>query len=147
MTVLHSTIMPIVTRALGYFPGRTFGLSDDLPRRVALQMSRRNVPSPSAPATSRDTSLWDVTRLRRMTSNAKTARGPALIISVFDDPWTSEEAVRRFLFTAPRVLSPVRRMITPPEVGERKMGHWGFFRRINAPSLWPIVTDFLSCNP
>ena len=81
-----------------------------------------------------------------MLANAKTASGPALIISVFDDPWTSEEAVRRFLFAAPK-LSPIRRMITPSEVGERVVGHWGFFRRVNAPLLWPMVTEFLLCNP
>ena len=143
MTVLHSTIMPITTRVLGYFPGQAFGLSDDLPRRVALQWAQRNVPPLNAPAISPDESLWDVTRFRRMTANAKTATGPALILSIFDDPWTSEEAVRRFLFTAPN-LSPVRRMIEAHEVGHREVGHWGFFRRDNAPSLWPIVTGFLS---
>jgi predicted alpha/beta hydrolase len=141
MIALYLLVMPPLSRALGYFPARLFGLPDDLPKQVALQWSGRTRPQLL------DTlKHWDRVRAMALNDNAKRARGPALVLSIADDPWTSELAVRRLLFFAPG-LSPVRHAIEPRDVGLRKLGHWGFFRRASARHLWPIVTRFLSCEP
>jgi hypothetical protein len=34
-------------------------------------------------------------------------------------------------------------VLEPATAGLRKIGHFGFFRRSNGPSLWPMLVPFL----
>ena len=130
------TVARIVTPALGYFPARLIG-AEDLPARVAMQWSACTKPGFDGGIVQ-----GDVARGRRVIEHAAALRLPTLVLSVHDDAWATEIGVRRYLH-AFRNLLAIRRIVTPADVPDRGIGHFGFFRRSLGPVLWPIVTRFL----
>ena len=49
------------------------------------------------------------------------------------------ESIHGFYAGAPREM----KRIAPGEVGEKRIGHFGFFRQRYARSLWPLAGDWL----
>ena len=137
MTLLWHQLMPAIARAVGYFPASRLGLGDDLPRRVALQWASRRTaeyrPGASGADPKREADIRD-----RMLMLAV----PALVISMTDDAFAPEVAVRRFLAGTPRIEADVR-LIDPKTVPHARGGHLGFFSRRNV-AIWALITEVLN---
>jgi predicted alpha/beta hydrolase len=120
MLHVHVTL-PVVSRALGYFPGKLLGSSVDLPKDAALQWARwcRDpeylLGDPALP----------LERFRDF-------RAPVLAYSVDDDKWGTRESVDAMMGAYPNLE---RRHLVPREHGLTRLGHFGFFRPW-ASALW-----------
>jgi predicted alpha/beta hydrolase len=137
MALLWHGVMPTLARTVGYFPGRRLRLGDDIPREVALQWARRRHANPrTVQAGSDDPSRWTAF-FRRCTS----ATGPALVLGFKDDAFATAAGTNRFLKEFPHIQVS-RLEIAPKDVGLRRIGHFGFFRRSSESSLWPLVLEY-----
>jgi predicted alpha/beta hydrolase len=118
-------VVPIVVPLLGYFPGRALRVIGDLPRGVMEQWRR-----------------WCLDREYAVGVEGETARAryaavrtPILSLSFTDDEFMSERniaSLHGFYLHAPRTMS----RLAPRDVGERRIGHFGFFRPRHEHSLW-----------
>ena len=131
MAALWHGLMPVLTRLIGYFPGRRLGLGDDISAGVALQWASRSSsdlrPAGASP---------DDERTRRLLDRCAGLERPALMIRFSDDAFATVAGMRRFLAYYPR-LSPQYMVFAPADGGVRKIGHFGFFSRRAGPALWP----------
>ncbi len=131
MAALWHGLMPVLTRLIGYFPGRRLGLGEDIPAGVALQWAARR-SSDLRPAGANP----DDERTRRLLDRCAVLERPALVIRFSDDAFATVAGMRRFLAYYPQ-LSPQHIVFTPADGGARKIGHFGFFSRRAGPALWP----------
>jgi predicted alpha/beta hydrolase len=129
---LWYVIVPLALPLAGYFPGRRLRKIGDLPRGVMAQW-RRWCLAPdylmSEPGTD-----WRERYAR--------IRNPILVLSFTDDEFMSERntsSLHGFYAAAPQTT----RRIAPADIGERRIGHFGFFRSRFAGSLWPQVPQWL----
>ena len=68
---------------------------------------------------------------------------PILSLSFTDDEYMSArniESLHSFYSGAAREL----RRIAPRDAGVERIGHFGFFRRRHADTLWPLAGDWLA---
>lgn len=137
MALLWHYAMPALVRLFGYFPGRSLHLGEDLPAGVARQWAARRSPDFQPESTAAE-----VERARDMMARFANVRGEALVIGFADDAFATEAGAQRFLSALPGLRPTVRR-IAPEDVGLRRIGHFGFFRRDADAALWPIVADFV----
>ena len=144
MYVAWHLAMPAVTRALGYFPGRRFGLPEDLPAGVARDWARRRRPAPWWYLKRADGSP-DEARIADVVGRFDAFRAEALVVSIADDPFATAEATARIaaLFRHCRIDE---RRVDPRGLGLPPVGHFGFFRSRMRDALWPIVGDFLAAD-
>lgn len=144
MYVAWHLAMPAVTRALGYFPGRHFGLPEDLPAGVARDWARRRRPAPWWYLKRADGSPDEV-RIADVVGRFDAFRAEALVVSIADDPFATAEATARIaaLFRHCRIDE---RRVDPRGLGLPAVGHFGFFRSRMRDALWPIVGDFLAAD-
>lgn len=119
-------VAPVATRIAGYFPGRRLKKVGDLPAGVMQQWR--------AWCLNRDYCVGVLGReVRDQYARITT---PILALSFTDDEFMSRantESMHGFYVSAPREI----RRIAPRDIGARRIGHFGFFRRRNAERLWP----------
>jgi predicted alpha/beta hydrolase len=121
MFVLWHVLMPAVTRMAGYFPGRKFGLPEDLPFDVALEWGRR--------------------RLRPGREQAPRVEASVLTIRPSDDPFATESAMHR----VEEFFARCRFSDFPIAVaGERPLGHLGFFSKSSREGPWQVARLWLT---
>lgn len=116
---------PIATALCGYFPGRRLRKVGDLPSGVMRQWRR-----------------WCLDPDYAMGAEGPAARAayaavalPIVSLSFTDDEFMSArntEALHNCYSGAPRRM----KRLAPTEVGSRRIGHFGFFRRDFAETLW-----------
>ncbi len=126
-------VVPIALRVAGYFPGKRLRKVGDLPRGVMAQWRR-----------------WCLSREyvvgaegERVREAYASVRMPMLSLSFTDDELMSARGIRSLhgLYTN----APVEyRRIAPPDVGARRIGHFGFFRPQFERTLWPLVSQWLT---
>ena len=135
MALMWHVAMPLVARAIGYFPASWFGLGDDFPRRVALQWAGRLKPG------LRDSPLVPALAQEAFFGRTRSLALPALLITVSKDAFVGDLACGRFvhLFSELRV---VRRHLETSHFSKGKATHTSFFRRSNA-GLWGAVSRFV----
>jgi predicted alpha/beta hydrolase len=121
--------MPLLTRALGYFPMRRFGMGEDLPAGVALEWARWG----RSPEYLGD---W---------SGHAALAAPILSFSFADDPFAPRAAVDA-LHARYGSRELARRHVAPADVGAARIGHFGFFRPGVAPGLWRETADWLAAH-
>lgn len=117
--------VPLALPLCGYFPGRRLRKVGDLPRGVMAQWRR-----------------WCLHRDYAVGVEGETARRqfasvtvPIVSLSFTDDEYMSArntESLHAFYTGARCTL----RRIAPGDVGARRIGHFGFFRRRFAETLW-----------
>ena len=136
------TIMPLLTRAFGYFPGKRLGWLEDTPAGVVRDWI---APCPNFVDTfvhgkgSRVLTGDEVGRLRERIAQVT---APILAFSATDDPYGTIPAIERLLayFTnSPR--THIR--ISPGDIGVLEIGHFGFFHSRFEQTLWPIALQWL----
>lgn len=129
---LLKVLGPLCARSLGFVPGRTLGIGEDLPGQVMLDWSRwTSLPRYFFD----DPSTQAIERFRRPNL-------PILSLGMNDDHWAPAEAIDLLArhFSACDVE---RRQLGPSDSRDRPIGHLGFFRRDHATTLWPVVTQWL----
>ena len=118
-------LVPLSVRLWGYFPGRRLGVVGDVPRRVMEQWRRWCLDPEYAVGV-------EGAAVRALFAAVET---PIVSLSFTDDELMSARNVASlhgFYTRAPRVMHRLR----PRDVGERRIGHFGFFRRRYERSLW-----------
>ncbi|MEO8344434.1 MAG: alpha/beta fold hydrolase [Betaproteobacteria bacterium] len=135
MAILWHGVMPILTQIVGFFPGRTLGIGDDIPAGIAMQWAARRTPDMRPEATNSNT-----TRTRAMLDRYSGIGLPALVLNFADDAFATEAGTRRLLAAYPALRATLR-SVNPEFAGMAHIGHFGFFRRVAEPRLWPIVLD------
>lgn len=119
-------LMPVLSRAFGYFPSRLAGLGpEDLPRNVAAQWSRWG-RHPDYLFRDVDPALY-----------ARLA-APVLSYSLRDDTYAPKRAVDALAARYPNV--------TRVHVEERGLGHFDFFRKAKGGHLWDDVVRWLKTD-
>jgi len=130
--LLWYAIVPAVLPLFGYFPGRRLGLIGDVPFGVMRQW-RAWCLDPDY--------LFGVEDPAWRVNYARLAQ-PILSLSFTDDEYLSErniESLHAFYSGAAREM----RRLAPSDVGVNRIGHFGFFRRRHAESLWRQACDWL----
>jgi predicted alpha/beta hydrolase len=141
MYLLWHTLMPAVTRVVGYFPGRTLHLLDDLPAGVALEWANRKRAdfwwNRAAADGTPDTQWRD-----RMLGRFLAIRAPTLALRFTDDAFATEAATTRILGLYQNCPA-TSLVLGPDDVGAQKIGHFGFFRARFRETLWPRALAWL----
>lgn len=130
---LWYVVVPLALPLCGYFPGRRLRKVGDLPRGVMAQWRR-----------------WCMDRDYMMGEGGAALRAqyaalklPMLSLSFTDDEFMSRrntESLHGFYAGA----RPEIRRIAPQDIGARRIGHFGFFRKHFQATLWPQVARFLA---
>ena len=128
--IVWNVVLPAFTSTLGYLPG-VAGLKEDLPKGVAEEWARwcrdPEYLMGEHPAARRRFARFDK---------------PTLLFSMSDDDYAPEGAVSQLV----RALSsaPIdHRRVVPEELGEKAVGHFGFFHPRFADTLWRDVRWFV----
>jgi len=125
---------PLVAQLFGYVPGR-IGIGEDLPKGVFLEWASWCM---------KPNYLFDDETLdaRKYFSNY---RGALCGIGMADDSWAPPVAIEKLLagYTG---TQPEHVTIVPADIGETKIGHFGYFRQQAGEKLWPAAADWLSVD-
>jgi predicted alpha/beta hydrolase len=129
-------LVPVTTRLFGYFPGKRLGAVGDLPNGVIRQW-RKWCLNPQYSAGAEEGAV-------RQGYNS--VRFPVLSLSINDDEMMTEAGILSLMnlyANAPRRMQRV----APQDVGVRRIGHLGAFRREHASGLWPRLAQYLHNLP
>lgn len=130
--LLWHVLFPTITPALGYFPSRRFGLGENLPRGVALEWAQwcrsHDYLRSVVPA--------------ELCGGYDAYRGAWRSYALADDDFAPRRAVERLHDWYPRAERSTR-YVEPAAVGQRSIGHFGFFRDRFRETLWREATDWL----
>jgi predicted alpha/beta hydrolase len=122
MAVMWHGVMPLVTQAVGYFPGRALRLGEDLPKGVAMQWALRPWQEPLHPHTHAGRQYARVLP-------------PVHLVAASDDVFATAAAQQRVHDAL--VAPPVTRHVWQPQaLGLKSIGHFNIFRP-SAAVLWP----------
>jgi predicted alpha/beta hydrolase len=133
MLLRWHALMPALTLAAGYFPGRRLGWLEDLPAGVALEWAFRGPrvetsypPADQAPLLARFAAF----------------RAPILAIGLTDDPFGTIAAIRRGLGYY-RGAERVQVALRPAELGHDAIGHFGLFHSRHEAGFWQATLAWL----
>ena len=122
--LLWFVVAPLAVPLFGYFPGRALRMVGDLPRGVIEQWRRWCLdPDYAAGAEPGAQGLF-----------AKVTT-PIMSLSFTDDEMMSEQSIA-VLHAAYSNAPMTLRRYAPAELGEERIGHFGFFRN---PALWRLL--------
>ncbi|MCC7325397.1 MAG: alpha/beta fold hydrolase [Burkholderiales bacterium] len=128
-------MMPVVTRLVGYFPGRALHLGGDLPRAFALDWAGRRAPAVARTADQRR-------RFEHILARYGQTRADALVLSITDDAFAPPAAARRLLSLYPN-LKVTQASVRPSDLRRKRLGHMAFVRRSTGPYFWERVSAWL----
>jgi predicted alpha/beta hydrolase len=141
MYALWHVLMPALTRAVGYFPGRRLHLLEDLPRGAALQWAgRRHVDfreEVRLPDGRRDEAAG-----AELHDRFRAVRADTLALRFSDDPFATAAATANLQRLYVNATWRTREL-SPEDAGGEPIGHFGFFRSRNRDTLWPVVAAWL----
>jgi predicted alpha/beta hydrolase len=130
--LLWWVLVPLATPLFGYFPGRLLRVVGNIPAGVMRQWRR-----------------WCMDREYSVGAEGEAARAsyaavryPITALSVTDDELMTNAGTRSLLHlyaNAPRALLS----ISPEDLSQRRIGHFGAFRRTQESALWPLMEDEL----
>ena len=122
---------PLLCPLFGYFPGAKIGVVGDLPTGAMFQW-RRWCLTP-------DYILSGEPGAREAYASADY---PVLALTFADDELLLEEG-SRMLHDAYLKRTADYRVIHANEHGQKRIGHFGFFKPPSQATLWPVVSDWL----
>ena len=129
--LLHVAV-PMLTPLFGYFPGKRLGMVGDLPKGVINQWAgwcrHPDFAWGAQPELIRPLML--------------AARYPISAVSFSDDEAMSVTATEKYLTALPNAPSTME-LLTPEQMGAKRIGHLGAFRREMQATLWPYLTHLL----
>jgi len=119
-------VMPALTAAFGYFPGKRLGWLEDLPAGVANEWSFRGPRMErSHPASDREAVI----------ARFDTVRASILAVTITDDEIGTVPAVRRALRYYRRAEAR-QVVLTPLDLGYDAIGHFSLFHARHATGFW-----------
>lgn len=126
-------MLPLAVGLAGYYPGRALRNIGDLPAGVALQWRRWCLHPEYSKSTEGVRAAYDGFDT------------PTHSISFTDDEFMSARNIEELHKLSPRMPLTAER-IAPAELGVRRIGHFGAFRRDFEPTLWrarllPAITS------
>jgi predicted alpha/beta hydrolase len=130
--LLWHVLIPALVPLLGRLPAFVLGGGEDVPPGVAREWARWGRQRDYVMSCARPLGGRGFARLR----------APIVSYAIADDPYApmrSAEALLRYYDLAPTEL----RVVRPGEVGERHIGHFGFFRSRFRDTLWMRVAEWL----
>jgi predicted alpha/beta hydrolase len=133
--IVWHAFMPAVTRIVGFFPGRSLGLGEDLPRQVAYDWAGRRRPALVR-------TLPDGRRFGPHLHRYAEFRAHTLALSISDDAFAPPKAAERLLAMYPSVVAS-RETVTPASLGRRRLGHFGFVRKGSGEYFWSRIAEWL----
>ena len=138
MALLWHGVMPVLTTLFGYFPGQLLRLGEDIPKGVAMQWARRRTPifrlSPEASPSDRS---------QRLLTRFSQTQISTLIVTFTDDRFATEAGAARVRDYFPKLIVE-HWLISPSQVGVKRIGHFGFLRRKARSSIWPLLLKSLT---
>ena len=126
-------MQPIAIRAAGYLPASKIGIGEDLPAGVAREF-RQWCTSPGYLA-----DFFGKTIQRHAYDRIK---APLLSLVPTDDNIAGKRSVPPLLRMYSRA-SITQKWITPQEIGQDKIGHFGLFSRRFKNHIWPLMLGFV----
>ncbi|MGQ8634169.1 alpha/beta hydrolase family protein [Agrobacterium sp. DKPNP3] len=119
-------MMPIITAAFGYFPGKRLGWLEDLPAGVAYEWSFRG-PRFETSHPRRDR--------QEVMQRFASVKAEILALTVSDDELGTPDAIQRTLayFSGSRKETVI---LEPGEYGRASIGHFGLFHDSHASGFW-----------
>ncbi|WP_051319288.1 alpha/beta hydrolase family protein [Chitinimonas koreensis] len=117
---------PILTPLFGYFPGKRLGMVGDLPAGVMRQWRRWCLH--------RDYAVG--VEGQAVAQGFAAVRAPVLALGIEDDEMMSRRNTES-LHGLYRGAAVALRRVAPAEHGLARIGHFGFFRKEHATTLWP----------
>ncbi|HEY6926880.1 MAG TPA: alpha/beta fold hydrolase [Steroidobacteraceae bacterium] len=127
--------IPILVRVFGYYPGSRLGMCD-LPAGVALEWARW---CRSKHYITDDSGI-------PMRDGFSAYRGRALFISVYDDRQFAPRLAVQALCRYYRSAVSEHRHIESTDIGDRSVGHFGFFRKSQERTLWIPLANWLEAS-
>lgn len=130
--VMH-VLGPLLSRALGYMPGRRAGLGEDMPAAAMIEWG----------GWARKKNYFFDDPTMNAAARAAAVSVPVLAVGASDDEWATPsqiEAITNHL-TATTVE---RRTFTPEELGTTSLGHHGLMRRSAGRPAWPELERWVS---
>ena len=121
----------MLTALFGYFPGKTLRMVGDLPRGVAWQW-RRWCLHP-------EYLLREGSAYRAAFERVK---APIVGYSFEDDELITRPAIDH-LHDFYRCAAVERRHVEPADVGEKRIGHFGFFSERSRDTLWKESLEWM----
>lgn len=142
MWVKWHLLMPIMTRVMGYFPGKRLGWLEDTPAGVVrdwVTKEPRFIDTYRQPGASchLDPATCDALQARFTAVTAKT-----LALSISDDPYGTTAAIERLLRNFPSSTKWHLRL-APQAIEATEIGHFAFFHKRFEANLWPIASQWL----
>jgi predicted alpha/beta hydrolase len=125
-----NVLVPFFTKVFGYFPAKRLRLFEDLPSGVALQWAR-----------------WAKSENYVFDENPgfkdrfKALHQPALMVSFTDDEYAPKNAVEQ-LMSFFKNLKWTHIRITPEEIAQNEINHFGFFKKTMTTSVWYDVMNW-----
>jgi predicted alpha/beta hydrolase len=132
MFLVTHALLPVGSRALGYFPASAFGMGEDLPAGVAIEWARW--------CRTPDYLVGDLGDEARRRYRAFSAQ--LLAYNFADDRYAPLPALEA-LMTLYSGASKEVRCILPADVAAPRIGHFGFFREQFREPLWRPSVDWL----
>ena len=135
MFVVTHTLLPLGSRALGYFPASAFGMGEDLPAGVAIEWARWcRTPDYLVG------DLGDEVRQRY-----RRYAGRILAYNFTDDRYAPLPALQALMALYAGAEKEIRR-IAPADIAASRIGHFGFFREQFREPLWRPSADWLAAG-
>eukprot|EP00053_Salpingoeca_punica_P013895 m.126094 g.126094 ORF g.126094 m.126094 type:complete len:213 (-) comp16330_c0_seq2:130-768(-) len=131
--ILWHVLIPVLTPIFGYFPGSRFGVVGDMPTG-AIKQWRKWCLTPE----------YLLTGEPRARAAYASARYPVMSLFFTDDELLTEEG-SRVIHSAYTGTTVDFRAIRAKDLGQRRIGHFGFFRK-SGHKLWPAVADWLDAR-
>lgn len=133
-------VMPMITALWRYFPGKKLGWLEDTPAGIVRNWV--GMGPDFEKAFRNDQRVGGGRDGEALKARLAQVTAPILAISFEDDPFGTKIAIERLLryFTRSEKL---RRRISPADIGESAIGHFGFFQKRFGARLWPIALAFL----
>jgi len=126
-------LVPLATALCGYFPGKKLRKVGDLPAGVVMQWRRWCLnPKYSVGA--------EGEAVRQQYANATF---PVLALSITDDELMTLRGTHSLVDLYENAKREVQR-IAPTDLGVRRLGHFGPFRREHEAALWPGLAQRLA---
>lgn len=126
-------LIPVITFILDYLPGWTMGGKIPLPRKVAREWRKWGTHPGGV--------LQGNTDLIRKFESIKI---PIHFVSIEDDKLLAPSAATQELMHAYKNAVTSYQFISPKNLGLKKIGHFGFFKRQFKKQLWPMPMFFFT---
>jgi len=133
-------VMPALTAAFGYFPGKRLGWLEDTPKGVVRDWT---APAP------RFEDIWRAGSAalggearQTLVAQFGAVRADILALGLSDDEFGTVAAIRRLL----AYFANCRRVhlhVRPEALGHARIGHFAFFHQRHQHDLWPLALEWL----